>query len=172
MPSLDDQDEELPLDPDLDPADDVLRAGQPQPPAARHTQKAIVLAVGIGGIFGAVARYAVSLAVPTSRGGFPWSTFAINVTGSAVLGLLLVLLVDRFPRTGLTRPVVGTGIIGAYTTFSTFEVDAVTLVRAGRPATAAVYLVATVVAGLVACWIGMNGTRGVLQLERRLGGAS
>jgi CrcB protein len=59
----------------------------------------------------------------------------------------------------MTRAVVGTGVIGAYTTFSTFEVDAVDLIRAGRPATAAVYVIASVVAGLVGCWAGIAGAR-------------
>jgi CrcB protein len=67
---------------------------------------------------------------------------------------------------------VGTGVIGAYTTFSTFEVDAVSLARAGHPETAALYVVATVMVGLVACWAGMTGVRGALQLERRLGGGA
>jgi CrcB protein len=172
VPSVDDHFEELPFDPDLDQGADVAPDGSTAHPAVRHSQKAIVLAVGIGGVFGAAARYAVSLAIPTPTGGFPWSTFLINVTGSAVLGALLVLLVDRFPRTGLTRPVVGTGVIGAYTTFSTFEIDAVSLVRAGHPETAALYVVATVMVGLVACWAGMTGVRSALQLERRLGGGA
>ncbi len=168
MSSTEDQNDEFPLGPDDDTGPDGRAAAATERPAVRHSQKTIVLAVGIGGVFGAVARYAVSLAVPTGSGGFPWSTFLVNITGSAVLGLLLVLLVDRFPRSGLTRPVLGTGIIGAYTTFSNFEVDAVVLVRAGHPETAVVYVVATVVAGLSACWAGMTGVHGLLQLERRL----
>jgi CrcB protein len=127
---------------------------------------AIVMAIGIGGVFGAVARYAVSLALPTPAGGFPWATFIVNVSGSAALGFLLVLFVERLPRGGLARPIIGTGVIGAYTTFSTFEVDALTLVRGGHPGTAAVYVVASVIFGLVACWLGMTAVRALLQLER------
>lgn len=171
MPAVDDQPEEFPADPDLDEGA-VPSTGSPARPAVRHSPKAVVLAVGVGGTLGAVARYAVSLGLPAGTGGFPWGTFLINVSGSALLGLLLVLLVDRFPRSGLTRPVVGPGVIGAYTTFSTFEVEAVLLVRAGHPGTAAAYVVASVVAGLVACWAGMTGVRGLLQLERRRAGGA
>jgi CrcB protein len=90
------------------------------------------------------------------------------VTGSAFLGLLLVVLVEQFPRGRLTRPIVATGVIGAYTTFSTFEIDAVNLVRAGHPTTAVIYVTASVIAGLVAVWAGMTGARALLQIERQL----
>ena len=168
MPSLDDEADGLPVDPDIE-------LGTGDPPAAvtkrsreHHSQVAIVVAVGIGGACGAVARYAVSLGIPTATAGFPWGTFVINVTGSAFLGLLLVVLVEQFPRGRLTRPIVGTGVIGAYTTFSTFEIDAVNLVRAGHPTTAVIYVTASVIAGLVAVWAGMTGARALLQIERQL----
>ena len=165
---MDDEADDLPVDPDIE-------LGTGDPPAAvtkrfreHHSQVAIVVAVGIGGACGAVARYAVSLGIPTGTAGFPWSTFVINVTGSAFLGLLLVVLVEQFPRGRLTRPIVGTGVIGAYTTFSTFEIDAVNLVRAGHPTTAVIYVTASVIAGLVAVWAGMTGARALLQIERQL----
>jgi len=125
-----------------------------------------VLAVGCGGIVGAVARYAVALALPTATGGFPWDTFLVNATGSFVLGLLLVVLVERFPARGLARPLLGTGVIGAYTTFSTFEVDSLTLLRDGHPEVAVVYLAASVVAGLAAVWVGITAGRELTRSER------
>ncbi len=155
MPSVDDHFEELPFDPDLDQGADVAPGGSTAHPAVRHSQKAIVLAVGIGGVFGAVARYAVSLAIPTTTGGFPWSTFLINITGSAVLGALLVLLVDQFPRNGLTRPVVGTGVIGAYTTFSTFTYESVRLLEDGQLLEAAGNVAVSVTVGLGAAALGL-----------------
>jgi CrcB protein len=90
------------------------------------------------------------------------------VTGSAILGFVLVLLVEQFPKGRLARPIVGTGVIGAYTTFSTFEVDAVTLIRAGHPVTAGVYLVASVAIGLIAVWLGITAARSLLQVEQWL----
>lgn len=166
MPSSSDGTHGLPVDPDIVLGTDHPHDAEPERPRPRHSQMAIVGAVGIGGAFGAVARYAVSLGIPTTTGGFPWSTFIVNVTGSAVLGLLLVLLVERFPRGALARPIVGTGVIGAYTTFSTFEVDAVNLVRAGHAATAVIYVVASVITGLLVCWAAVAGVRDLLQFER------
>ena len=84
-------------------------------------------------MLGAVSRYAISLALPSEPGRFPWGTFLVNVTGSFVLGFLLVVLLEQFPRGRLARSVIGTGFIGAYTTLSTFVVKAVELVRDGHP---------------------------------------
>jgi fluoride exporter len=135
-------------------------------PRGRRVQLAILAAVATGGAFGAVSRYAISLAIPETASGFPWATFLINVTGSAVLGFLVTLILEQFPRGRLARPLLGTGFIGAYTTFSTFTVEAVLLVRAGHPATAGAYVLASVVAGLAAAWAGMIGARLIVAAER------
>jgi len=119
-------------------------------------------------VLGAVSRYAVSLAIPTHADRFPWGTFLINISGSAVLGFILILLIEQFPRGRLARPVIGTGFIGAYTTFSTFMVETLLLIRDGHPAIAVAYLAASVAAGLAAVWIGMSGARIVLRAERWL----
>jgi fluoride exporter len=173
LPPPNDQPHSLPADPDADmDAEPGAEAPGGDPSRRRRGgggQLAIVVAVGIGGVFGAVARYAVSLALPTTTGSFPWSTFVVNVSGSVALGLLLVMVAERLSRGRMTRAVVGTGVIGAYTTFSTFEIDAVNLIRAGRPATAAVYVIASVVAGLAGCWLGIAGARTLWPLRPRLG---
>jgi fluoride exporter len=157
----------LPLDPDVDP-----NPGSRGAPESRRTRpnrnRTVVLALACGGALGAGTRYAVSSAVPVVGGQFPWATFAINVTGSAALGFLLVLLLERFPRGRLARPVLGTGFLGAYTTFSTFMVDAVQLVRDGNAETAIAYVVTSLLAGLVAAWLGMVSARVAMRLERRL----
>jgi CrcB protein len=134
----------------------------------RRVDAIIVVALGFGGVLGAVSRYALSLAIPTQTGQFPWNTFLINVSGSAVLGFILILLIEQFPRGRLARPVIGTGFIGAYTTFSTFMVEAVLLIRDGRPEYAVAYLVGSVFAGLLAVWTGMTSARLVLRAERWL----
>jgi CrcB protein len=156
----------VPIDPDLD-------LGPPAGFGARrrrlvNPQVVIVAALAVGGSLGAVARYAVSLALPTVTGRFPWGTVAINVSGSFVLGFLLIVIIEQFPLGRLARPVIGTGIIGAYTTFSTFMVEAVLLVRAGNPGVAAAYLAVSLVVGLAAVTIGMLGARGILRAERWL----
>jgi CrcB protein len=133
-----------------------------------HVQWLLVIAIGCGGVVGALARYSVSLALPTQPGRFPLSTFAVNVSGSAVLGFLLVFLIEQFPRSRFARPVIGTGIIGAYTTFSTYVVDAVLLFRADKVAIALLYIVASLVCGLLAVWMGMLSARAVLRIGRRL----
>src|ERR1700722_12411120 len=94
-------------------------AGPPGSAGRRRAQLAILAAVATGGAFGAVSRYAISLAIPETTAGFPWATFLINITGSAVLGFLITLILEQFPRGRLARPLLGTGFIGAYTTFST-----------------------------------------------------
>jgi CrcB protein len=140
----------------------------PRQRRARQVQLFMVVALGCGGVVGALARYSVSLALPTEPGRFPWGTFVINITGSAVLGFLLILLIEQFPRGRLARPVIGTGIIGAYTTFSTYVVDAVLLFRAGKAGIALLYIVTSVVCGLLAVWLGMLTARFTLRIERWL----
>jgi fluoride exporter len=155
----------LPSDPDIE----ITRTGTRSTAAGiRHPQVAIALAIGVGGVVGAIARYSVALGLSTQSRGFPWSTFVVNLTGSALLGFVLVLLIEQFPRGRLARPMIGTGLIGAYTTFSTFEVDAITLLRAGHAATAIIYLVASVIAGLAAVWLGVTSARSLLRVERWL----
>jgi CrcB protein len=128
----------------------------------------IVIALACGGVLGAVSRYAISLAMPTETARFPWGTFLINVSGSAALGFILVLVIEHFPRGRLVRPVIGTGFLGAFTTFSTFTVEAVDLVRAGHPETALAYVAGSVLAGLLAVWAGMKSARLAMRAERWL----
>lgn len=158
----------LPIDPDLglDYEEEFGRSAQRR--RARRVQFVIVFALGCGGIVGAVSRYAISLAIPSATGHFPWSTFIINVSGSLILGFLLVMLIEQFPRGRLARPVIGTGVIGAYTTFSTYMVDAVLLIRSGHVGIAVVYLASSAVVGLLAVWLGMTGARAILLVERWL----
>lgn len=134
----------VPVDPDL-PA---LRR------RAAHWD--IIAVVAAGGMIGATGRYALSLALPTEPGRFPWGTFLTNVSGAAVLGLLLVLLTERYESGRYLRPFLGTGVMGAYTTFSTFMVEADLLVRDGHPVLALSYLVGSLLAGAVAVWLGMR----------------
>ncbi len=128
----------------------------------------IALIVGIGGIIGALGRYLVLLAIPTRGGRFPWGTFIINVSGSILLGFILVLILEQFQRGNLARPLLGTGILGGYTTFSTFTVDSALLVHGGRPMVALVYIAATLICGLFAMMLGMLAGRLLLKIEAYL----
>jgi CrcB protein len=132
--------------------------------AIRRRRK-VLAAIAAGGAIGAVARYALALALPTHSGRFPWGTFTTNVSGCAVLGLLVVVLEARFPANRYLRPFLATGVLGAYTTFSTYAVDADLLVRDGHPGIAAAYIVGSVVAGLIAVWIGIVAGRAIVGTE-------
>jgi CrcB protein len=106
--------------------------------------------------------------LPTPDGHFPWSTFWINGTGSFVIGLVLVLLSERFPRARVARPLIVTGFLGAYTTFSTFMVDTDTLVQAHRFALAAIYAGASLGVGVMAALTGVVLARFFICLDHRL----
>ena len=115
--------------------------------------------IAVGGMLGASGRYGVAQWIPTQPGRFPWATFWTNISGSFLLGVLLVLLVERLPPTRLLRPFLTTGILGALTTMSTYEVETALLIRNGHPATALVYGVGSLVAGLVLAYTGMRAGR-------------
>jgi CrcB protein len=120
---------------------------------------AVLGVVAAGGVLGALARYGIGLAVPHQPAGFPWATFAINVSGCLLIGVLMVLVTDVWPGHRLLRPFLGTGLLGGYTTFSTYVVDVQHLLAAGAARTALAYLVGTLLAALVAVQIGMAAGR-------------
>jgi CrcB protein len=155
----------LPVDPDVDIGPEAPPGASAASGARRRREALIVGALGLGGVLGALSRYAITLGLPNRADQFPWATLLINLTGSAVLGFVLVLIIEQFPRGRLARPVIGTGFLGAYTTFSTFMVDAVQLIRVGRAGLAVVYVLASLVGGLGAAWLGMTGARATLRAE-------
>lgn len=83
-------------------------------------------------------------------GGFPWATFLVNITGSLALGVLMTLVVERWPPTRYVRPFVGIGVCGGYTTWSTLMTDSILLMRSRHVLIAVGYLAATLVCGLAA----------------------
>src|ERR1700722_6557458 len=111
----------------------------PTGPPAGPTRPRAVLAVAAGGALGAPARYGIGLALPVHGGGFPLATFLINVSGGLILGALVTLVVERWPPTRYVRPFFGTGFLGAYTTWSTFMVDAAVLTKDGHAGVAVGY---------------------------------
>lgn len=151
-----------PADPDTA---DAPSAGLPRR-TRRREQAEVVAVVSLGGMIGAAARYAAGLLWPTAAGAFPWTTFGINVAGCALMGMLMVVVAEAFSTHRLVRPFLGTGVLGGFTTFSTYVVDGQKLIDHHAAATALVYLAATVVAALVAVWAGASTTRLVLLRER------
>jgi CrcB protein len=111
-----------------------------------------MLAIGIGGIIGANLRWKIGVwAADQWATPFPWGTLLINLTGSFVLGLYLTLVTERFTGRPLTRLMFATGLLGAYTTFSTFAYETVRLLQHGQIWTALAYVAASLALGLAAC---------------------
>jgi CrcB protein len=132
-------------------------------PSAWHAQAPVVAVVALGGAIGATARYALTLWWPAQPGGFPWATFWVNAVGCAVIGVFMVVITDVWAAHRLVRPFFGTGVLGGFTTFSTYAVDVQRLVDSGHPRTGLAYLAATLIAALTAVWLAVTAARRVLK---------
>ncbi|MDT0455175.1 CrcB family protein [Streptomyces sp. DSM 41527] len=138
-----------------------------RPAAPWKGQWPVIGVVATGGAIGASARYGAALLWPTAGGAFPLTTFTVNAVGCALMGVLMVVITEVRAAHRLVRPFLGTGILGGFTTFSTYAVDIQRLVAVGRAAAALATLVGTVLVTLAAVWAGVTGTRALLQLRRR-----
>ncbi|SDK37395.1 fluoride efflux transporter FluC [Nonomuraea jiangxiensis] len=127
----------------------------------------VLAAISAGGVLGALARYGISSSLPHGPTGFPWSTFLVNVSGCLLIGVLMTLVDQVWTGRRLLRPFWGVGVLGGYTTFSTYILDIHQAMRAGAPGVALAYLAATLVAALPAVWAGTTITRQALALARR-----
>jgi CrcB protein len=136
--------------------------------ATERVPRDVVAVIALGGALGAPARYEVAQLIHVAPGSFPWATFVTNLSGAFVLGLFLTAVVRRRPASRHLRPFFAVGFLGAFTTFSTLAVETVTLVRDGDAALGVAYLVVTVVAGLLAAYVGIVIAR---RLPRRAVGA-
>ena len=108
----------------------------------------VLVAVALGGAVGACARHGLLVAFPDRSTGFPWTVFGVNVAGCLLLALLPAFEVVR--RRPLLPPLLGTGVLGGFTTMSTYAEQSRSLVAAGEVGTAATYVVGTLAACLVA----------------------
>lgn len=133
----------------------------------RRGQRSIVVAVALGGGVGASARYGASLLWPTAAGAFPWTTLAVNAIGCALIGVFMVVITDLWAAHRLVRPFFGTGVLGGFTTFSTYAVDIQHLVDGRRAGIGLAYLGATPLAALAAVWIAATFTRRVITWRQR-----
>ena len=104
--------------------------------------------VAAGGAVGAGARYALVTQIPVRAGSFPTTTLLINVAGAFALGLLVETVVKHDRHAAWARPLLGIGLVGAFTTFSSMATEAVLLLRDAHAATAAAYLLATIALGI------------------------
>jgi CrcB protein len=116
-------------------------------------------AIFAGGAIGAVIRVWLSQHFTQGDTCWPWTIFLINVTGSFALGCFATRLQERLPQSTYRRPLLGTGFCGAYTTFSTMEVEILKMIEAGRYGLAIAYAVASVTAGVLAIWLASSLVR-------------
>lgn len=142
-----------PADSDVDLAAAVRR---------RRGQLAVVAAVAPGGMLGATARYGASVVWPTAPGGFPWTTLAVNAVGCALIGVFMVVITDVWAAHRLVRPFFGTGVLGGFTTFSTYTVEIQQLTDLGEARSALAYLGLTLLVAPAAVWSAVWATRRVL----------
>lgn len=108
------------------------------------------MAIACGGALGALARIGVAQVLPPSDGRWPWATFAVNIAGALMLGYFVTRLQERLPVSTLRRPLLGTGLCGAFTTFSTVQIELLRMTDRHAYGLAAGYLLASVLVGYLA----------------------
>ncbi|MFI2618997.1 fluoride efflux transporter FluC [Streptomyces sp. NPDC018584] len=150
-----------PAEPDLDLSAPARRRG-----GTAHGQGPVLAVVAFGGAIGASARYGASLAWPVAPDGFPWPTLLVNAVGCAVIGVFMVLITEVWAAHRLVRPFFGTGVLGGFTTFSTYAVDIQRLVSGGHVRTGLAYLALTLFAALAAVWSAAWTTRRLMAWRR------
>ena len=148
--------EEHGADPDVDLHD---------PDQAREWQRHrfVLPAIALGGMLGASARHGADLLWPAKPGAVPWTTLGVNVLGCLLIGVLMVLVVEAGGAHPLWRPFAGVGVLGGFTTFSTYAVETTTLLHDGRPGLALAYWAGTLVLALVAVALGLVATRAAVR---------
>jgi len=115
-----------------------------------------LLLVGLGGALGSMLRFGMSTGLHALLGrAFPWGTLFVNVTGSFAIGLLYVLLIERVALGPEWRALLMVGLLGGYTTFSSFSIESLNLIESGDLLRAAVNVLASVVLCLAAVWTGV-----------------
>ena len=145
-----------PVDPDVD-----LHDPDQQREWARH--RVVLPVIAAGGMVGASVRHLAEVTWPAADGGVPWATLAVNVAGCLLIGVLMVLVVEVGGAHPLVRPFLGVGVLGGFTTFSTYTGEVVVLLADAHPLRAVGYLVGTVVLALAAVTLGVVAARGVVR---------
>nr|WP_196790648.1 fluoride efflux transporter CrcB [Motilibacter aurantiacus] len=132
-------------------------------PGGAGADRAVVAAVSAGGVLGAEARYGLGVLLAQPSGAVPWATLLANASGCLLIGALMAVLGRAAAPPRLARPFLGVGVLGGYTTFSAYAVDAHRLAEAGRPLAALGYVLGTLAAALSAVWLGTAAARRVLR---------
>ncbi len=119
----------------------------------------VLAVIALGGGIGSLARYGMAQVLPTMPGQFPWGTFLTNVIGCALIGVLMVLITEVWSAHRLLRPFLGVGVLGGFTTFSTYAVEFRNLLRPDSVVLAFGYLAGTLLCALLAVIAGAWLTR-------------
>ena len=118
------------------------------------------LTIAFGGALGAMGRYWLTTATERYNSGFfPVGTFLVNLLGSLLIGIVFVILAEKIQLAAHLRPLVMIGFLGAFTTFSTFSIDALLLLQQGFYTTAVTYIAVSVAGCILAAWVGIYVTR-------------
>ncbi|MTD56420.1 fluoride efflux transporter CrcB [Amycolatopsis sp. RM579] len=150
----------------MDP--DVSLAVPAQRRELREHPAAVLCAISLGGVCGALARYGVGVLIPHEPGQWAWATWLVNLSGCLLIGVLMALIGRLWPRQQLIRPFAGVGVLGGYTTFSTATVDVVHQLNAHQPALAMLYMVTTVLGALLAVSAGFAVTTAALSRREKV----
>jgi CrcB protein len=119
----------------------------------------VLAAIAAGGAIGSVSRFGLAAALPHRPTGFPWATFIANTAGCFAIGLLMVAVAQTLSGHPLLRPFLGVGVLGGFTTFSTYALEIQRMVDAGARGVAVAYLTGTVVTALGAAYAGSGVMR-------------
>lgn len=143
------------VDPDVDLHDARQRA------ETRPHEAVLLAVIAAGGVVGAESRYGIDSLFGDPGDHFPWATLIVNVSGCLLIGVLMVALLEIFSPHRFARPFFGVGVLGGYTTYSTFGADALRLFRDHHGATAVLYLLASIVLCPLAVVVATVATRRV-----------
>jgi CrcB protein len=124
-----------------------------------HIDRRELAAIFVGGFVGAIARGLLAKALPHSAGQWPWATFTVNIIGAAMLGYFVTRFQERLPLSAYGRPLLGTGLCGALTTFSTMQLELVRMLDFHDYELAGGYATASLVVGYVAVHLATVLTR-------------
>lgn len=116
-------------------------------------------AIFAGGFLGAVARAELTQALPYHDGQWPWATFTVNIAGAVMVGYFTTRLQERLPVSAYRRPLLGTGLCGALTTFSTLQLELLRMLDGGRIGLAFGYALASIIVGFLAVTVATNLVR-------------
>ena len=156
----------MPVDPDIADPVEPPTLGPPTPRPPRFPL-GVLVAIFVGGTFGGLTRYGIGRAWPPRVDGFPWDVFAINIFGAFALAVLLVLVMEVLPQVRYLRPALGTGFLGAFTTFSSLATAADHLFAHGHPGLAMAYIAGSLFGGVAAAAFGLFAARNLIALRHR-----